>query len=376
MSNDVVEFLMSHCVGRQREIVIWGGSYKALSVYNYLLSLDAELLFIGFFVRDQHAVVHDIPKDKVLFSWPVTKGGVLLIVPTENQRDAEEWLVTNGKSIEVAEWPFDCEFPFDGFDPLLGHARAGGPIEGYDIITQPITNLSSRLRLIVLGGSTSDVLFSSFKQWPRYLFEIAAENGVKNLEILCGAVSGYNSCNEVIKLIRDIGVLCPDYVISYSGANDFYRGTMDALHPFVSPYLNDVSKYTAGQNGMTLTLGPTSDENAVSVWLQNMKIMDAVCRLQGVNFCAFLQPTAFSGNVKLTTQEKRYLELRHSALTRRRFAMLQQEAARRIIEERNPHIHSLNDIFDGSTGIFYDHCHCGAVGNQLIAKAIFEKVFL
>ena len=77
-----------------------------------------------------------------------------------------------------------------------------------------------RKRIVVLGGSTSDCGYNTaVTNWTEWLEIILRESGC-SVEVLAGGIQGYASSQELLKLIRDVLILRPDLVISFSGIND------------------------------------------------------------------------------------------------------------------------------------------------------------
>ena len=90
---------------------------------------------------------------------------------------------------------------------------------------------------MITGGSTTDDTFSNQKSWPSFLSKILKERKLSHV-IYNGGIVGYNSSQELLKTIRDINILKPHIVISYSGINDFYRGTNDFIHPYIPLHIS------------------------------------------------------------------------------------------------------------------------------------------
>ena len=183
-------------------------------------------------------------------------------------------------------------------DPLLGYT-----------ITYPETSEScnqyvvlgdsknSDLKIMILGGSTSDIgLYQPEKSWPEFLWEQLG----KRVVIYGGGIGGYNSRQECLKLLRDIGSIKPDIVISYSGVNDIGPMCVEG-HPFIHDY-----QLTAMRNidsSFPVDEGFTSKEDRGTLWLRMEESMCAIAQACGCKFYGILQP-AFYNKKTLVKREK------------------------------------------------------------------------
>lgn len=76
------------------------------------------------------------------------------------------------------------------------------------------------LKIFITGGSTSDLTFQNYN-WPILLYNKLKEQGY-NFQLYIGAVSGYNTTQEFLKLYKDgMNIENLDIHISYFGANDY-----------------------------------------------------------------------------------------------------------------------------------------------------------
>ena len=117
---------------------------------------------------------------------------------------------------------------FDEVDPLLGWARTddklkalGFTAEGGNIVLSTTDDTAGRMNILITGGSTSD-LASEAHNWPVDFCRILKEHGVK-AKLYCEGTGGYNSAQELLKLIRDGQHAHPWLHISYSGANEIFN---------------------------------------------------------------------------------------------------------------------------------------------------------
>lgn len=106
----------------------------------------------------------------------------------------------------------------DMVDPLLGYTRNAGVCPG--IVTYGKLNGTNDLVILVLGNSSSDDSTGNLISWPRYLREELSRKIKQNVVVYNGAISGYHSGQEFMKLCRDGLDLNPTIVISFSGVTE------------------------------------------------------------------------------------------------------------------------------------------------------------
>ena len=99
-------------------------------------------------------------------------------------------------------------------DQLLGISR------GKNTITEMRESIHSEKVMLVLGGSTTDPYYNGIKSWPYFLQEMFDDNSI-NVRVLNGGVIGYTLAQELLLLLRDGLSEAPDYLIDFSGYNDF-----------------------------------------------------------------------------------------------------------------------------------------------------------
>lgn len=255
----------------------------------------------------------------------------------------------------------------DTFDPFLGYTRTDD-IEGFSFLG----SADAEIKILTVGGSTTDCSTGGINSWPYYLYEKCMENDVDCL-IINGGMSGYYSGQELLKLLRDGIYFNPNLVISYSGYNDAGNSACDDLrYPLVSSYLrNAVGKMNQiKKRGYGYEKEITDAEN----WIKNTRMMNAISKEFDAAFFSFLQPCIHTGDYILDEREQvafstlqRYLNRNVDTITK---------FYENVKNEINniPYIHDFTNIFAGMSGIFYDACHCGEEGNQIIANEIYIKI--
>ncbi len=254
-------------------------------------------------------------------------------------------------------------------DPTMGHGQAGYGDRGVGIIGD-LDN--AKYRIAIIGGSTSDEFAFPWKSWGRLLYEMLNEQGYK-VSILIGAVVGYSSSEELIKLVRDILPLKPHMIISYSGANDH-----DTNRPYLNLYQMELFNSIRGKkvndwndlgSADCVTWGVTRKISGTDNWIKNQRIMHNIAIGEGCAYCGVYQPqllTKKRGNKDEETWI--YVEL-----------SLKKEYEQCLPYARSE-IAKIDYIIDGSAwfdeidGLYYDRHHVFEEGNKMIADKVFRIV--
>ena len=279
-------------------------------------------------------------------------------------------------------WSFDTAQKADIIDPLLGYSRSGD-FEGY-VVHKYCDESKEFLKIMITGGSTTDDTFSNQKSWPSFLSEILKKRNISHA-IYNGGIVGYNSSQELLKTIRDVNILKPHIVISYSGINDFYRGTNDFIHPYIPLHISKniipiiekniatVEEKNTNSNMCSPTkigYGLESCNSGGLIWYNNMTRMRAISVNEKASFYGILQATVFSDGYLLDPILDKYIRLQHSQEALNIIKENIKIAQKLIVNQKD--IYSLENIFRYKKDIFYDHCHCSENGNYMIAKGVFK----
>lgn len=252
----------------------------------------------------------------------------------------------------------------------------GGNVPGIAVFGD---NRADDYKIAVLGGSTSTSGYYRFKSWPEFFYEKYCGNGVT---LFNGAVEGYTSAQELIKLMRDIVCLKPDLVVVYDGNNDVARD--DAYGIFEIPYMRTIMEYAGGKIGQAvgksnyqIFAGLHSSGNAVDTWLKNIEYMHAVCEINNIKFLSFMQPMLFTKDYAVSAKED---------IVRKKwkfFLTIYGEKAEQQMKEfrkgapnicrTHDYIYDLSHIFDDKD-VYMDHCHVYENGNKVIADEIYEML--
>ena len=247
-------------------------------------------------------------------------------------------------------------------DPLLTYTwiykATSKKYPGYVVFGNEET---AKKRIIILGNSTADAgLYEKFiKSWPEFL-SIKLRSSV----IFCGAIGGYNSKQELLKLLRDGRQLKPDLVISYSGICDIGQAHMEGF-PFV--------RKPADMKSQEMILGIRKDTTVAEEWVESEIMMKTIANAYSAEFIGIFHPIL--GNKSKLSCEERLLEV----LEEREFSSLieqkkfQDEVKQYI--KNVPYIYDITNVFENRRErIFRDNTHLTEEGNSMIADAVYKII--
>lgn len=358
-----------------RKIIILGTGHKAIAVCNYMKAIQkqSEILFLAKFPEEKQQDYTDefVIRNAYDILYFVKK----TIVLVANDHIEESLLFLKGLSKDVIYeiWRFDNAKLCNYFDPQLGYSRIDD-IPGYTIYEG---NANSK-KVMILGGSTSDHTFDGINSWPYLLYE----KFKKRVTVYNGGIVGYNSSQELLKLCRDISIIRPDIVISYSGINDCYRGTMNYEHPFTSPHFNKTIEkifnlasdlgHCSYNSPISINYGLKNNTLPHIIWIDNEKKMKGICDSCGAFFLGVLQVSLFSTGYIIHEEEKKYLSYRHSQRAIDEYFFNIHKIEEYIDKCSENYLYSIHDRIRNMDSLFYDHCHGGEKLNSLIANSIYS----
>lgn len=248
-------------------------------------------------------------------------------------------------------------------------------------------NKSSDYKIVVLGGSTSEVDNYWFKSWSEIFYELYCGEGITMIN---GAVSGYNSAQELIKMIRDVVYLKPDMVIVYDGVNDINRFENRKTNLFNFMYLRSIlyklsGKVIKGGHSLVQTkIGSDveiwegiecQNDTFADEWLMNINCMKSVADMHSIKFYSFVQPMLFSKKSPSTLHEASLMKMNEIAYEGNLYkeSCIDFRQKGKINAEKYDYIYDLSGIFD-EDDVYIDDCHVYEYGNRIIANKIFEVV--
>lgn len=377
-SINVFEILTMTQMISDKSVFVYGTDAKARELAVYFILLDFN--FKGFLCDISEKQTEILDGYNVLYTEEILYENNYFVFIDKKRKNNIKKLEEMGLCFAK---DFGCMYPlcYDALykrktrlDIILGHTFVGkcmypgfcmnGTGKGYKIVT--------------LGGSTTDGSLYPFRSWPELLYRKCD----KELTIYNGGVGGYLVSHELLKLIRDVLVLKPDMVITYSGFND-------TVHlPFDFEYSNKVYEMAANvldeswnienleQGESVVQSGLKREGDKFDLWLTTIKIMNAVCRENGICFNAFLQPMLAS-KLRDRNDEEIFLQCWPAYICNRENDMkfFREQCAARKIESHYDYIFDLSHIFDYTTDVYMDHCHVFEKGNDIIADEILKRIY-
>lgn len=271
----------------------------------------------------------------------------------------------------------NCTDKYCGFDWFLGNAfKQNKEYPGF-YINGDFKN--AQKKIVLLGNSVTDPLFYPQKSWPEMLWEICSKQQI-DVVIYNGAITDYNSTNEAIKLYRDVLLLEPDIVISYSGIIDFRQYIPD--YPYINLNLMRTSKKWEEDNNKEVIYGIKDRRTAYQRWINNEKIMHQICQMHGITFYGVLQPWIGSECInaveKLQFWSDQYWQIVFPQFDD--YIDNAKEFKKRIVSDikANDWLYDFTNIFKevDDSEIYFDSIHVNEYGNSIVSENFFNLLNL
>lgn len=360
-----------------KKIIIFGSDMRARQLWGKLCLLDIKVEYFvddiieeccmcGCKVRNYYELLYE-DSDKIL----------VVVIDRKDLRK----LFDSGICTELNKSNY---FPLFGYvmqgpcqlDPTIGYNIPGDTeFPGFVVFG----DRKAECTIVTLGGSATDATWEGFKSWSQILADkLAKENRI--VRVLCGGVVGQKSTQELLKLIRDVIPLRPNMVIVYDGFNDVNRDYCDKPFPFLHTYQKQLMSAICQTkreglfvNAKGYTLGIDSKEEAYTTWKNSTRMMHALCEEFGIKFISVLQPSLYNQIGKFGKKE--WEIWLHDPMSDEYRQCFERFFYGRDNDTWQPEfIKDLRNIFHGLDGIFYDHCHIGEKGNEIIADKMLEYV--
>lgn len=258
------------------------------------------------------------------------------------------------------------------YDVFLGYTRKDDE-NGFTIFG----NKESKYKIVTLGGSTTDATCSGLCSWSEMLYSRVKGMGEGDISVWCAGMGSFSSGQELIKLIRDVMVLKPSIVISYSGFNDIYCdyiGYMSSDDRFVCNYqyeflkkaLNKkiINSYNPKVKVSNVVTGYNSNRDIVDHWIENERMMKGICEINNIAFFSFFQPCRI------------YEEACHGYESdlHQHFMEKYRLLKEKLNMEENLFIKDLSDVFLNKKNIYTDECHVYESGNRIICDNVYMNI--
>ncbi len=261
-----------------------------------------------------------------------------------------------------------------GFDWLLGNSfKQEEEFPGFYIYG---TGKKESRKIVVLGNSATDPLFYPQKSWTEMLWEECKANQI-DITIYNGAITDYNSTNEVIKLFRDVLLLKPDTVISYSGIIDFRQYVPE--YPYLNLNLMRTGSKWERDNEKEVIYGIKDRRSAYERWMSNEKIMHEICTMNGISFYGILQPwigsDCMDAGEKLQIWSDYYWQIVFPQFDNYIHNATEFKEKIQIEIKENKWLYDFTNIFSEveDSEIYFDSIHVNEYGNYIVAQA-FGKI--
>ncbi len=293
---------------------------------------------------------------------------------------------------------------FEAIDPILGYAH---PKElAYDTKEFGVSiapgfgvhrpKQGDYLKVYALGGSTSDpyiAVKNNERPWTYHLYTECRK--VINCGVWNGAVGGFGSHQELIKLIRDVLPERPDIVVSLHGPNELNR---ILTSPFTTGYqLTQATKQSedsqlwfsgwfpnvAGLVALVrdsnerpfakrdIFMGHRNTLSPFDSWKRNISMMQAVSAVWGARYYTVLQPIVGVGDYGLEKDVFGYTS-RNDAYYKN---VAEFYALARAHCATIGYCIDVSQIFNGSNEMLYrDIRHPNEAGNKLIAHQVAAEL--
>lgn len=190
--------------------------------------------------------------------------------------------------------------PYFEYDVHLGAVHRQEKNPGFVTFGNEDEKTENTIRLLTLGGSTSDPTYGNYKSWSEIIYDTLTERGM-NVLMYAGGVSQFTANHEWIKCTRDGVRFKPDLVISYSGFNNATTMNSPIGYPSIrnqqmnflkSNLLNKSKKIRRKWEGALdqISGGIAYKGTLAAHWLECERVMHSVCSEFGIDFYGFLQP--------------------------------------------------------------------------------------
>lgn len=218
-----------------------------------------------------------------------------------------------------------------------------------------------RIRIMVLGGSTSSEIFHP-EIWVSKLYHKLNKEGMK-ATIYNEAHPGNSVLVEVLRLLRDGYPIQPHIVISMSGVNDLSPIGLPS-NKFSNLMFDNWIKTLTSYKDNEYCKGLDCDESLYSFWCRCQKLMNVISEFYGAKFFGFLQPMNVTMS-HMSLWEKSFYEEEARSIGAKEFI--------NSAEDGNDYTNLLR-IFEHQDEMYIDAVHYSDKGCEVIADKVYEAI--
>lgn len=258
-------------------------------------------------------------------------------------------------------------------DVMLGYTytlKQDSKCDGYFIYGN---NRISDYKILILGGSNTETNRTPFPCWVEIMFNNYLKE--KNVTIFNGAISGYTSSQEVMKLLRDIDRIKPNLVLSYGGYNNLYQYVEKSNRPFHIAISQKIFLQYAKKEELEMAneLFDNGNEDVFECWVKHMKYLHAISMINESDFCAFVQPFIYTKKC-MNRHEKRLVKMLNTIFSNEMINKCKEyiSMAEKASKEYN-YIFNFTSILE-QKDVYMDICHVNKEGNMIIAEKVWMVV--
>lgn len=299
---------------KKRNVYIYGTGDRSIQFYNKMKYLDFD---IKAFLTDENNAPEEINDCQVMSVFELwLYDATPMIVLSKPKKQTVDLLIDMGykygenfclmSSLRINERRGNRQAVWD---LNLGHSYIDKCSEPTGFIKYGSDK--ARQRIVILGGSTSDSLYTWFPSWPELLWQNLNKEGY-DIQILNGSMCGYNVQQELLKLIRDVPDLKPDIIIDFSGTNNVGTARVSPEYPFTPYYLRNIAeifqnhtiRYSEQTQDMkalcpntmdeTVYLGTATEKTCAASYILTLGMMKAISQEIGASFVSFFQPNLWT----------------------------------------------------------------------------------
>lgn len=226
---------------------------------------------------------------------------------------------------------------------------------GYDVYGD---EKLAKMKIMVLGGSTSTSSVYRAVSWVECLYRKMSESGYHPV-IYNGAMCSYGVVDEYIKMVRDIEPLKPDFVISFSGVNNTsVKKSGNQFNTCAGEFM---------LHGLQDAIsGVRCNETLYDFWCRVSRLIRITAECYGAKVYNFLQP------MNSTDLSYDLIQTGMFELTEHKEHI--QECKARASLETDRFYMDLSTMLDGKKGMYIDMCHYSTQAAGLIAERVFETM--